>query len=160
MVPIKKIEDLISKHALLEAELSSGQVDKKLFAEKSKEYSDLNEIIKEAKEYQSFEKEKIDKKIIIICGPGSNGGDGIAAFHYLKKYNILSKLLFVDKLHGQDDLIKRYNLAKNDYSFYTEKMSFDKYDWIIDSIFGISKDDIGSIMGITYGDIDKINDID
>ena len=51
MVPIKKIEDLISKHALLETELSSGKVDKKLFSEKSKEYSDLNEIIKEAKEY-------------------------------------------------------------------------------------------------------------
>ena len=50
MVPIKKIEDLISKHAFLETELSTGKVDKKLFAEKSKEYSDLNEIIKEAKE--------------------------------------------------------------------------------------------------------------
>ena len=47
MVPIKKIVDLISKHALLETELSLGQVDKKLFAEKSKEYSDLNEIIKD-----------------------------------------------------------------------------------------------------------------
>jgi len=30
----------------------------------------------------------------------------------------------------------------------------------IDSIFGISKDNIGTIMGIIYGDIDKINDID
>ena len=30
MVPIKKIEDLISKHALLETELSTGKVDKKL----------------------------------------------------------------------------------------------------------------------------------
>ena len=30
----------------------------------------------------------------------------------------------------------------------------------IDSIFGISKDNIGTIMGISYGDIDKINDID
>ena len=56
MVPIKKITDLISKHAFLETELSSGQVDKKLFAEKSKEYSDLNEIIQEAKAYESFEK--------------------------------------------------------------------------------------------------------
>ena len=60
MVPIKKIEDLISKHAFLETELSTGKVDKKLFAEKSKEYSDLNEIIKEAKEYLSFQKDKID----------------------------------------------------------------------------------------------------
>ena len=65
MVPIKKIEDLISKHAFLETELSSGQVDKKLFAEKSKEYSDLNEIIKEASEYVSFESEKIDLEKII-----------------------------------------------------------------------------------------------
>ena len=61
MVPIKKITDLISKHALLETELSSGQVDKKLFAEKSKEYSDLNEIIKEAKEYESFEKAVLEE---------------------------------------------------------------------------------------------------
>ena len=65
MVPIKKIVDLISKHVLLETELSSGQVDKKLFAEKSKEYSDLNEIIKEAKEYKLFEKDKMELEKII-----------------------------------------------------------------------------------------------
>ena len=65
MIPIKKITDLISKHALLETELSSEQIDKKLFAEKSKEYSDLNEIIKEAKEYESFEKDKIELEKII-----------------------------------------------------------------------------------------------
>ena len=36
MVPQKKIIDLIKKHAELEIELSSGKVDKKLFADKSK----------------------------------------------------------------------------------------------------------------------------
>ena len=56
MVPQKKIIDLIKKHAELEIELSSGKVDKKLFADKSKEYSDLNDIINEAKEFNSFEK--------------------------------------------------------------------------------------------------------
>ena len=65
MVPIKKVEDLINKHSNLEKELSSGNVDKKLFAEKSKEYSDLNEIIKEAKDYISFEKNKNDLEKII-----------------------------------------------------------------------------------------------
>ncbi len=65
MVPIKKIIDLISKHALLEAELSSGQINKKLFAEKSKEYSDLSEIIKEAKEYQLYERNKVELEKII-----------------------------------------------------------------------------------------------
>ena len=58
MVPLKTIDDLISKHSTLEKELSSGKVDRKLFAEKSKEYSDLNDIIKEVKKYSSYNKEK------------------------------------------------------------------------------------------------------
>ena len=49
MIPIKTVEELISKHSVLEKDLSSGKIDKKLFAEKSKEYSDLNEIIQNAK---------------------------------------------------------------------------------------------------------------
>ena len=58
MIPKKNIEDLINKHSTLEKELSSSSLDTKLFAEKSKEYSDLNEIIDEAKKYISFESEK------------------------------------------------------------------------------------------------------
>ena len=58
MIPNKTIHDLITKHSNLEKELSSGDIDKKLFAEKSKEYSDLNEIINDAKKYLSFEKDK------------------------------------------------------------------------------------------------------
>jgi peptide chain release factor 1 len=48
MVPISKVKELILKHSKLEKELSSQEIDKKSFAEKSKEYSDLNDIIKEA----------------------------------------------------------------------------------------------------------------
>ncbi len=58
MIPIKTIEELILKHSSLEKDLSSGDIDKKLFAEKSKEYSDVNEIITYAKEYISFQNEK------------------------------------------------------------------------------------------------------
>ena len=58
MVPIKTIQDLISKHSSLEKELSSGQIEKKQYAEKSKEYSDLNDIIKEAKQYSFLIKKK------------------------------------------------------------------------------------------------------
>ena len=46
MLPSIKVKNLISKHSKLEKELSSGEIDKKNFAEKSKEYSELNEIIK------------------------------------------------------------------------------------------------------------------
>ena len=65
MIPRKTIEELISKHKALEKDLSSGNVDKKLFAEKSKEYSDLNEVVEGAKKYISFENDKIELEKIL-----------------------------------------------------------------------------------------------
>ena len=60
MVPINKVKDIINKHDSLEKELSSGSVDPKLFAKKSKEYSSLGGVIKIAREYVNFENEKRD----------------------------------------------------------------------------------------------------
>ena len=65
MIPLKKIEELIKKHSLLEKDLSSTKIDKKLFAEKSKEYSDLNEIIDDIKKYFSYEKNKTELQKIL-----------------------------------------------------------------------------------------------
>ncbi len=65
MIPNKTIEELISKHSILEKDLSSGKIDKKFFAEKSKEYSDLNEIVESAKKYVSFEKDKFELEKIL-----------------------------------------------------------------------------------------------
>ena len=65
MIPYKTIEELINKHSTLEKDLSSGQIEKKLFAEKSKEYADLNEIIKNAKKYISFKKDKDELEKIL-----------------------------------------------------------------------------------------------
>ena len=65
MIPQKTIEELINKHSNLEKDLSSGNVDKNLFAEKSKEYSDLNVIIEDAKKYISFENDKAELEKIL-----------------------------------------------------------------------------------------------
>ena len=58
MIPIEKIKDIISKYDVLEKELSSGSIDPKLYAKKSKEYSNLGEIIATARNYVKFETEK------------------------------------------------------------------------------------------------------
>ena len=60
MVPINKVKDLIAKHDVLEKELSSGSIDPKLFAKKSKEYSNLGSIVEIAREYVNFENDKKD----------------------------------------------------------------------------------------------------
>ena len=65
MIPTKTIRELIEKHSSLEKELSSEEIDKKLFAEKSKEYSDINEIVDIAKVYISFEDNKKDLEKIL-----------------------------------------------------------------------------------------------
>ena len=58
MIPIEKVKDIISKYDVLEKELSSGSIDPKLYAKKSKEYSSLGEIIATARNYVKFETEK------------------------------------------------------------------------------------------------------
>ena len=60
IVPIDKVKDIINKHDTLEKELSSGNIEPKLFAKKSKEYSSLGGIIITAREYLNFESEKKD----------------------------------------------------------------------------------------------------
>ncbi len=60
MIPINKVKDIILKHDSLEKELSSGKIDPKLFAKKSKEYSNLGGIISIAREYINFENEKTE----------------------------------------------------------------------------------------------------
>ena len=65
MLPLSKVQDLISKHSKLEKELSSQEIDKKSFAEKSKEYSDLSEIIKQAVSYFNFQKNRDELENLI-----------------------------------------------------------------------------------------------
>ncbi|MBD1162228.1 peptide chain release factor 1 [Pelagibacterales bacterium SAG-MED12] len=65
MIPEKTIKELINKHSILEKDLSSGTIDKKIFAEKSKEYSDLNEIVEDAKKYITYEKDKLELEKIL-----------------------------------------------------------------------------------------------
>jgi peptide chain release factor 1 len=60
MVPINKVKDIIAKHDALEKELSSGSIDPKLFAKKSKEYSNLGSVVQIARKYVNFENDKKD----------------------------------------------------------------------------------------------------
>ena len=66
MIPQKTIEDLITKHSNLEKDLSSTDLDKSHFAEKSKEYSNLSEIIEPAKQYLSFQNYNMHAQNLLV----------------------------------------------------------------------------------------------
>jgi peptide chain release factor 1 len=59
MIPLEKVRALVIKHDTIEKELSTGTIDPKTFAQKSKEYSELGNIVSYAREYLKFD---IDQK--------------------------------------------------------------------------------------------------
>jgi len=65
MIPKAKVKEIVSKHSTLEKELSSGNIDSKNYAKKSKEYSDLGNIINTAKDYLKFDNDKNDLEQIL-----------------------------------------------------------------------------------------------
>ena len=107
MIPLQKVQDIISKHNNLEKELSSGNIEPKLFAKKSKEYSNLTSIIKIAKEYVKFENER--KDLSQILGDKSNDSEIIEMakkdIHEmdLKKQNYENKLKIFLLPKDEDD---------------------------------------------------------
>ena len=60
MIPLEKVQSLVVKHDDLEKELSTGTIDPKTFAQKSKEYSELGNIISYAREYLKFDNDQED----------------------------------------------------------------------------------------------------
>ena len=162
MIPIKKVEDLIKKHSNLEKELSSGNFDKKLFAEKSKEYSDLNEIIKETKDYISFEKNKNDLEKIINDASSDKEIKEIAYIELqeiIKQHKINEKkiklfLLPKDKADSKNAIIEiragtgglEASLFASDLFKMYEKISHKK-KWTLE-IISISKSDAGGLKEV------------
>ena len=162
MIPVNKVRDLISKHESLEKELSSGTVDKKKFAEKSKEYSDLNDIIKEAKEYLSFSKEKEELEKICLDKNSEIEIKNLADFELselIKKNQINEKkiklfLLPKDDADSKNAIIEiragtgglEASLFASDLFKMYEKVS-QKKNWNLE-IISISKSDAGGLKEV------------
>tara|TARA_Y200000002_G_scaffold134098_1_gene110582 strand:- start:71 stop:1144 length:1074 start_codon:yes stop_codon:yes gene_type:complete len=162
MIPIEKVKNLISKHKMIEQELSSGSLDKKNFADKSKEYSDLNEIILEAKDFLSFENSKKELEKIIT----DNSSDDEMKKMVNEELNELLKknsehekkiklfLLPKDEADTKNAIIEiragtgglEASLFASDLFKMYEKVSYKK-KWIIE-IISISKSDAGGLKEV------------
>ena len=162
MLPVSKVQNLISKHSQLEKELSSGDIDKKKFAEKSKEYSVLNEIIKEVKAYKDFEKSKKDlDKIINDTNSDKDIKElALSELEELKKNNELNEkkiklfLLPKDEADTKNAIIEiragtgglEASLFASDLYKMYEKVS-QKKKWLME-VISISKSDAGGLKEV------------
>ncbi len=162
MLPVSKVQNLISKHSQLEKELSSGDIDKKKFSEKSKEYSVLNEIIKEVKAYKDFEKNKKDlDKIINDTNSDKDIKElALSELEELKKNNELNEkkiklfLLPKDEADTKNAIIEiragtgglEASLFASDLYKMYEKVS-QKKKWLME-VISISKSDAGGLKEV------------
>ena len=162
MLPREKILSLIDRHRKLEKELSSGEVAKNNYAEISKEYSDLNEIIKQAKEYLNFKKETDDLNNIINDKKSDSEMVEFANIELenLKKNYLVNEkiiklfLLPKDKADGKNAIIEiragtgglEASLFASDLFKMYEKVC-QKKKWIME-IISISKSDAGGLKEV------------
>ena len=65
MIPLEQVKQIVSTYETLEKELASGDINKKDFANKSKGYSSISEVINQARSYLSFKKEQAELEKII-----------------------------------------------------------------------------------------------
>ena len=162
MLPQEKVQNLIDRHLKLEKELSSGEIDKKKYAEISKEYSDLNNIIKQAKEYISFKKDTEDLNNIIN---DKNSDSEMKEFANIELENLKNNyqinekkiklfLLPKDIADSKNAIIEvragtgglEASLFASDLYKMYEKVC-QKKKWIID-VISISKSDAGGLKEI------------
>ncbi len=162
MLPIEKVQNLIDKHLRLEKELSSGEIDKNKYAEISKEYSDLNDIVKQAKEYLSFKKDAEDLNNIIndknsdseMKEFANNELENLKKKHLLNEKKIKIFLLPKDIADSKNAIIEiragtgglEASLFASDLYKMYEKVSQNK-KWIIE-VISISKSDAGGLKEI------------
>ena len=96
-------------------------------------------------------------KIAIFCGTGNNGGDGYVIALEMAKNNLDLEIILVKDKYSPDgeyyfNKCKEKNIP---YSIYDEATDFDKYDYIVDCIFGTGFK--GSVTGTEKEIIEKIN---
>ena len=162
MLPREKVQNLINRHLELEKELSSGRVEKKKFAEISKEYSDLNDIINQAKEYLSYRKDLEELNNIINDKTSDDEMKDFAiseletlkSNHEINEKKIKLFLLPKDLADSKNAIIEiragtgglEASLFASDLYKMYEKVS-QKKNWNIE-IISISKSDAGGLKEI------------
>jgi len=105
MIPLDKVRQIVKSYEALEKDLASGDIDKKNFVKKSKEYSSIGEVINQAKGYLSFDREKQELEKIIE----DKESDKEMAQLARKELNEL-----IEKIKGYEKILRIYLLPKDE----------------------------------------------
>ena len=162
MIPQEKVQSIIDTYESLEKDLASGNIDKKDFVKKSKEYSKIGEVIKEARGYIKFKEEKEELTKIVNEKDGDKEMAKLASKELddlLKKKEVYEKLLKIyllpkDEADGKNAILEiragtgglEATLFVADlYKMYEKVCGIKK--WILE-IINISKSEAGGFKEV------------
>jgi len=108
--------------------------------------------------YTEITKKYGDRKYLIICGSGNNGGDGFVLAKHLKQNNYDVKILFVGEIESlkKESGFNFFFLKENKSELFTEDFNeIENSEIIVDAIIGIGIK--GKIREPINSLIDRIN---
>ena len=99
---------------------------------------------------------KNKKSIIVLCGPGNNGGDGFIIAKHLKRHGYLVKVyIYISENHYKGDALKALKEFKGKLK-KIELFKLKKNALIVDALFGIGlKRNIKGILGKIFRKINE-----
>ena len=99
---------------------------------------------------------KNKKSIIVLCGPGNNGGDGFIIAKHLKRHGYLVKVyIYISENHYKGDALKALKEFKGKLK-KIELFKLQKNALIVDALFGIGlKRNIKGVLSKVFKKINK-----
>ena len=78
-------------------------------------------------------------RVLVVCGTGNNGGDGIAIARLLKQagHEVDAVLVGNRKKASEQNICQQQIFAAHRYEFFTELPEKDDYTAVVDAVFGV-----------------------
>lgn len=87
---------------------------------------------------EAFQKRSQKEKILVVCGSGNNGGDGIAIARILHLHGFCAEIYLAgSKEHMTEETRRQLQIAENYHVPQVNNMEWDEYTTIVDAIFGV-----------------------
>lgn len=84
-----------------------------------------------------MERFNVNTKIIVVCGVGNNGADGVAVARILSEYGYEPHIYLVDKKKASEELTKQIEIAKHRKITFVPTIDEKEYDVVVDAVVGI-----------------------